>query len=503
MNGGKRWAAWLVVAAGVTVGVCCCTSQQGATTPGVSVAAGRPARMRPDYANTVVPPNIAPLNFAVEEPGCRYQVRIWADRGDTIQISSDVPGIIIPVGPWHQLLRQNRGSDLRVSIHTRGEQGRWLAYSPVSIAVAEEDIDSYIAYRLMRPQYNFYRELGVYQRDLRTYDESVVLHGRSYENGCVNCHSFQDRDPQHMMLGVRSPIYGNATLIVIGGAVAALGRAIGHTAWHPSGRVAAFSAFDPRQFFHAARAETRDIIEFDSMLGYYSFDSRSVRTNPAIAEKGRLETHPTWSPDGRYLYFVSAPKLWPDKSKFPPERYAEVRYDLKRIGYDVEADQWGEVETVLSAEQTGKSILTPRISPDGRYLLFVMCDYGCDAIDRPNSDLSLLDLQTGRYENLACNSEFAESWHAWSSNGRWIVFSSKRPTGIFTRLYFSYIDASGSAHKPFVLPQEDPAFYDSFTRLYNVPEYITGPVRVSKRALLNAIRSPDKIKVDAITSATP
>jgi hypothetical protein len=467
------------------------------------VAAGRPARLRPDYANTVIPPNIASLNFVVEEPGSRYQVRIWADRGDTIEIDSAVPEIIIPVAPWHQLLRENRGTDLRVAIRARREHGTWLAYDAVTIAVAEEDIDSHIAYRLMRPQYNFFRDLGVYQRDLQTYDESVVLHGRSYEHGCVNCHAFLNGDPQHMLLGVRSPIYGNATLVVNGGEVGGLGRAIGHTAWHPSGRVAAFSAYDVRQFFHAARVETRDVIEFDSLLGYYSFDSHSVKTNPVIADKGQLETHPTWSPDGRYLYFVSAPKLWSDKGRFPPERFAEVKYDLKRISYDVQIDQWGELENVLSAEQTGKSILTPRISPDGRFLLFVMCDYGCFAPYRPNSDLYLLDMQTGRYENLACNSEFAESWHAWSSNGRWIVFSSKRPTGIFTRLYFSYIDASGSAHKPFVLPQEDPRFYDSFMRLYNVPEFITGPIRVSNRALVSAVRSPAKIKVDAITSATP
>lgn len=495
--------AWWLVAAGVAIGVCCCTGEQDASNPGMPVAAGRPARLRPDYANTVIPPNIAPLNFVVAEPGSRYRVRIWADRGDTLEINSQNPEIIIPARPWHELLQENRGTDLRVAIHTRSEQGEWLAYSPAIIAVAEEEIDSYIAYRLMRPQYNFYRELGVYQRDLRTYDESLVLHGRSYEHGCVNCHAFQDRDPQHMLLGVRSPVYGNSTLLVDGDEVSAIGRPIGHTAWHPSGRVAAFSAFDPRQFFHAARVEARDIIEFDSMLGYYSFGSRSVRTNPALADKGRLETQPSWSPDGRYLYFVSAPKLWPDKSKFPPERYAEVRYDLERISYDVESDQWGELENVLSAEQTGRSVLTPRISPDGRFLLFTMCDYGCDAIDRPSSDLYLLNLLTNRYGKLACNSEFAESWHAWSSNGRWIVFSSKRPTGIFTRLYFSYIDETGEAHKPFVLPQEDPRFYDSFLQLYNVPEFITGPVRVSKRALLNAVRSPDRIKVDAITSATP
>jgi len=491
------------VAGSIAIGVACSTSGREKITADQSVAVGRSARMRPDYANTVIPPNIAPLNFLVEEPGSRYRVWIHADRGDTIEIDSEAPEITIPVDPWKQLLSENRGTQLHIRIHTRNAEGTWLSFSGVSMTIADEEIDSHIAYRLMRPQYNFYRALGVYQRNLQSYEESLVLHGRSFEHGCVNCHAFRNRDPQQMLIGIRSFRYGNASLLVSGKEVSAIGTAFGHTAWHPSGRVVAFSKYDVRQFFHAARAEVRDVVEFDSLLGYYSFATQSAKTTPAIADKEQLETHPTWSPDGRYLYFVSAPKLWSDKSKFPPERYAEVKYDLKRISYDVQTDQWGQLETVLSAERTGKSILAPRISPDGRFLLVCMCDYGCFAPFRPNSDLYLLDLRTGEYEKLACNSEFSESWHDWSSNGRWIVFSSRRATGQFTRLYFSYIDQMGKAHKPFILPQRDPSFYDSFILLYNVPEFIKGPIQVDERALVDAVRTPHKIRVNAITRATP
>jgi Tol biopolymer transport system component len=244
-------------------------------------------------------------------------------------------------------------------------------------------------------------------------------------------------------------------------------------------------------------------VEIDSLLAYFKFDSGTSKTAPGIADKKSLETQPTWSPDGRYLYFVSAPKLWDDNETVPPERYAEVRYDLKRISYDVNTDEWGDVETVLSAERTGKSILTPRISPDGRFLLFSMCDYGCFALYQPNSDLYLMDLESGDYRKLECNSPFAESWHAWSSNGRWIIFSSKRPTGIFTRLYFCHIDKVGKASKPFVLPQRDPRHYDAFVKLYNVPEFVSGPVQIPTAELVRAVRDPDRIQVDAITSATP
>ncbi len=477
--------------------------QPCAVAPQNYVSVSRPVGIYPDYTDTVVPPNIAPLNFRIAEPGDRYFVRLRSQRAESIGILSDRATIQIPIRKWRRLLNANRGGTLYFDIYVRDEDGKWKRYEAISNTIATEDIDSHIAYRLLRPQYNFYKELGIYQRDLRTYNESLILHGRSYGNGCINCHSFHNYDPQYMLLGIRSSAYGSSSLLVRGGRAGGIGTALGHTAWHPSGRVVAFSKFDVRQFFHTAGAQTRDVIEFDSLLGYYSFDTQSVKTNSVLADKQQLETQPTWSPDGRYLYFISAPKLWGDDSNFPPERFAEVKYDLKRVSYDVETDQWGGLETVLAAGETGKSIVTPRISPDGRFLLFSMCDYGCFAIFRPETDLYLMDTQTGKYEELPCNTEFAESWHAWSSNSRWIVFSSKRPTGVFTRLYFSYVDEGGKVHKPFILPQKDPLFYDSFIHVYNVPEFIKGAVRTAGRDLINAVRSPDKIKVDALTGATP
>ena len=87
---------------------------------------------------------------------------------------------------------------------------------------------------------------------------------------------------------------------------------------------------------------------------------------------------------------------------------------------------------------------------------------------------------------LRVNSNRSESWHAWSSNGRWIVFASKRRDGLFGRLYISYVDADGRTRKPFLLPQEDPAFYDSFLKTYNVPEMIKEPVQIHWRHLLEA-----------------
>jgi dipeptidyl aminopeptidase/acylaminoacyl peptidase len=305
-----------------------------------------------------------------------------------------------------------------------------------------------------------------------------------------------------MSLHFRGP-YGDAALFVQDGQIHTAATRLGHAAWHPSGKVVAFSRFDIQLFYHTARTPTRDALDSDSLLGYYRLDTRTLKTAPPLADKLRLETQPAWSPDGRYLYFASAPKLWADSRTFPAQHYADIRYDLKRVRYEVQSDRWGDVETVLSAEQTGKSNLNPRLSPDGRFLLFSTCNYGGFALYQPESDLYLLNLESGEYKRLECNSSFAESWHGWSSNGRWIIFSSKRPTGLFTRLYLCHVDPDGHTSKPFILPQRDPSYYDDLLALYNVPEFMTGPVQASPASLVRAVRDTRRVPVDGITGATP
>jgi hypothetical protein len=114
--------------------------------------------------------------------------------------------------------------------------------------------------------------------------------------------------------------------------------------------------------------------------------------------------------------------------------------------------------------------------------------------------------QTGVYEyrRLSINSDASESWHSWSSNGRWIAFSSKRLSHILTRTYLAYVDGDGNVHKPLLLPQEDPHFYDSCLWTFSVPELVTERVTVRKEAVGRAIRGHQQTSVQMpITMATP
>ena len=465
-----------------------------------AVSVNRSPCILPDYRDTVIPPNIAPLNFLVEEPGTHYAVQIRSEQGETIDITSHTSRIIIPQSQWRRLLDANRGRRLFFNVSVRGHDDQWTQFAPIVNTIAAEDIDNYLFYRLMKPIYITYVDMAICQRDVRTYEESVVLSGQSFGKGCVNCHSFAPNHPDRMILHTRSKrdesVMGMIvarkdevrkvdTRVLTRDPESDRGRVTksmaAYTAWHPNGRLAAFSANKFSQFFHAVGVN-RDVFDAESDLAIYHVDSNSVTTTPGISQPNRLETFPAWSPDGRFLYFCSA-------SPLPRERFREVRYDLMRIHYNADSGVWGDVESVLLAEETGLSITEPKVSPDGCWLLFCMSDYGSFPAYQPSSDLYLMDLETKQYRRLEINSDRCESWHSWSSNSHWIAFASKRTDGLFARIYFSYIGEEGRAHKPLLLPQEDPTLYDRLIKTYNVPELSPSPAPVKEPDLIQAIRS--------------
>jgi hypothetical protein len=160
-----------------------------------AVAVNRPPHIRPDYSDAVIPPNIAPLNFLVDEPGTAYAVRVRSEQGGVIDVASRTPRIVIPPSRWRQLLSANRGGKLYFDVYARRADGQWTRFEPIQNTIADAEIDGYVFYRLIKPIYILRVNVAIHQRDLRTYEESVVVSNRSFQGGCVNCHTFARGHP--------------------------------------------------------------------------------------------------------------------------------------------------------------------------------------------------------------------------------------------------------------------------------------------------------------------
>ncbi len=489
----KRKTAWstVLVLAVVAVAVICSKSFPRSGEIKDSVEVSRRPIIFPDYADVVIPPNAAPLNFTIREPGNEFQLTISASEHSPIHVRARNPDMTIPRRQWRSMLSANKGKPITFTIYSKQDDSPWNRFAAITNLVSNEEIDSYLVYRKIPPMHRKWHKIGIYQRRIDSYDERTVIENRNFgRDGCVNCHTFRQNSAQTMSLQIRSPRFGVPMVIHKDGETRQVDTRTdkgvspaAYHSWHPSGKLMAFSRNNPSPFEHTC-GNTRDVWDADSDLAVYFVDENRVETPPPISMEDQRETWPSWSSDGRHLYFCRT-------AQTPFPKFNKVRYDLMRVSYDEAVNTWGEPEILVSGESAGLSTAQPRESPDGRWLLFSMFPYGNFPIFQRETDLYLMDLKTMNYRKLDINSDMCDSWHSWSSNSRWFVFSSKRGNGLLAKPYFSYFDDDGVAHKPFALPQRDPSFYDSCLFTYNVPELVTDRVPVSKSGFAKVICDPD------------
>jgi Tol biopolymer transport system component len=226
--------------------------------------------------------------------------------------------------------------------------------------------------------------------------------------------------------------------------------------------------------FHTNMKNQRiEVYDAASDVFVYDTETHTVLGDTIIMKKYWAENTPAFSPDGKWLYFTTA------KRQVYPTDYDQEKYSLCRISFDAQTGTLGtQVDTLVSADATGKSVSWPRPSYDGRYLMYTQTDYGYFTIWHPEADLWLLDLQTGVSRPMTeVNSDRAESWHNWSVNSGWFLFTSRRENGLYTQIYLASIDTTGKATKPFLLPQRDPKqYYQNMLYSFNIPDFTSKPV---------------------------
>ncbi|MDR2806072.1 MAG: hypothetical protein LBB85_10655 [Dysgonamonadaceae bacterium] len=433
----------------------------------------------PDYPETVIPYNICPLNFRIDTEGDAFRVRFVAGT-DSFEVRSS-GNVNIPLKKWKRLLENHPGEYLVMKFFVRsGSTVR--QYRDKHLLIAAEPLDPYLVYRLIEPGYELWAKMGIYQRCLENFEEKPVLLNVQTERNCINCHSFRRNRPEDMLFHLRTT-YGGSVLVKNGKARKVDTKSPDEISagvyprWHPDGRYVAFSVNATHQSFHAANENVLEVYDKESDIILFDTETGRKLTDTVIHRADRFETHPEWSSDGRFLYFCSA------MARTMPQQYDSLRYDLLRVAFDPATGRFGTtIDTLLSSECLKKSAAFPRISPDGKFLAVCLTTYGTFPIWHHDNDLYLLNLQTGELSPLqAINSDASDSYHSWSSNGRWMVFSSRRIGGLYTRPFIAYFDRQGHFHSPFLLPQKNPEYYDFLMKSYNVPELIVGKIKLSSR----------------------
>ena len=455
----------------------------------------------PDYTGVTIPVNIAPLCFNMaDETALRIDAVVTDSHGGSLHAQGE-ESVDFDLDEWHGLLAQNRGDSLSVVVSAKYEDG-WHTYKPFSIYVSPDSIDYGLCYRLIEPGYEVWSKMGIYERDLSSFEEQPLIENTQFE-GCVNCHSFNRADPKDMSLHIRGP-HGATLLRKNYGPVTAYNTRTDHTLglcvypyWHPSGRYIAYSTNTTNQLFHSAGKNRVEVFDTASDLQVYDVEKNELLLSPLLKQDSVYETYPVFSADGRSLYFCAARAL-PEGS----HQLDSIRYNLCRIDFNPETGTFGDqIETVVDAASQQKSVSFPRPSYDGRFLCYTLSDYGQFSIWHHEADLWLLDLRSEKgevkSEKLAAarpmdgaNSKDTESFHNWSTNSRWLVVSSRRDDGLFTRPYFCHVDKDGNVTKAFMLPQRNPRrFYRGRFMSFNVPDFITGPTHFDSRQATQAINN--------------
>lgn len=449
----------------------------------------------PDYKDVTIPANIAPLNFNIVGNDIdAVDVTIKGKKSGEIHVSGDYADF--GVDEWHSLTEQNIGGQMTVTVCVKRD-GQWLQYRDFKIYVSKYSLDDYgLTYRRIPPGYEVGGNIGIYQRDIHSFDESAILTETCVPGKCINCHTANRTNPSMFTSQVRGE--NGATLIQIDDKQEWLNtktdstKAAGSYAyWHPSGRYVAYATNAVHQSFFVGKNKPIEVYHDFSNIVLLDVKKNQLILNPLL-QNDDLEIFPAFSSDGRTLYYSSS------KPCNVPAEYLKVKCSLCSIPFDAKTGIFGtKVDTLLNGPATNMSYVLARPSYDGRWLMYTRCSRSNFPIAQRDADLWIMNLKTKTsYPLTNVNSKETESYHNWSSNSHWFVFSSKRDDGAYTKLYIASIDDRGKVTKPFLLPQRNPwKYYHSLFDAYNVPDFTKTKVKFNAREAHSNLFSDKRIQV--------
>ena len=441
------------------------------------------APIYPDYTDITIPVNIAPLNFLVRSDAEAVCVYVNEEEFE----SSNGNTVTFPESDWKELLVANQGKEIKVRIDAE-INGQWREYKSFYWKVVSDKVDPYLTYRLIEPDYEVYNDLVLQERCVENFEEKNFCDHGLVGNKCMNCHTYASQDPNTSMFYVRGE--GGGAILNLNGKLQKLNlkrqdmvSGSVYFGFSPSERYIVFSTNVIIPAFHSQGSKRLEVFDTKSDVYVADLQSGKFLESPLLSDSMQMETFPTFTPDGKYIYYCTAERIDSIGA------LKNQKYSLCRVSFDEKTGNIGsQVDTVYNAGIEGKSVCHPRISPDGQFVVFTVADYGTFPIWHREADLMMMDLKTNRLISMAmANSNMSDTYHSWSSNSRWLVFASKRDDGLYGKPYFTYINKDGQCSKPFCLPQENPDHYDNCLKSYNAPELGKGPLPFSAKDVMNAL----------------
>ncbi len=214
------------------------------------------------------------------------------------------------------------------------------------------------------------------------------------------------------------------------------------------------------------------------ILAVYYRDSGAFDALPGADDPQFVQSNPSWSPDAKHIVFARS-KAYHLKSvrsetsvllsteecrEFLKEGKTFL-YDLYRVAFN--EGKGGLARPLEGASNNGMSNYFAKYSPDGKWIVF--CKASSFMLLQPDSELYIIPAQGGEARRLRCNTNRMNSWHSWSPNSRWLVFSSKVNTS-YTQLFLTHIDENGYSTPPVLLER-----FTAADRAANIPEFLNGP----------------------------
>ena len=335
----------------VTIAALLVSCGQHLTVPSDVQRESRLPKIYPDYTEMTIPANICPMNFIVQEGESEVRARLTFPGGEYIY--GEGQKILIDETQWQEILDSAKGKEIKVEVYAK-IGNIWKGYQPFNIYVAEDSIDEYISYRAIMPSYVTYESLSINQRNLTNFDEREIYNNMSVSTEavgqCINCHSYKNYKTDNMLFHMRQGLGG--TMIVSNGQLKKIDLKTEETlsagvypAWHPTHNYIAFSTNKTGQSFHTKDLNKIEVQDTESDLIFYDVNKNEVSIISELDDE--LEVFPTWSPDGKKLYFCSAHFEYSNDSiEITAEmiqRYKEVKYSLYSVDFNPDTKEFSNV----------------------------------------------------------------------------------------------------------------------------------------------------------------